>query len=426
MPKLAIIGAGPAGLVLALALLKHHPKIAFEIFERSPSHFDAATFDPNRSYTIDITGHGIKALKYVNATQVFDQNLIHFQGLHIHFLPTSETLGLDGKFPSKGWTGSRGDICRALLKELQERLDKLGCSLDSIVHFNAKVTDINVGAGSFKVVKGEEGEGTVLEFDLVVGADGGGSVVRGALQQQIPDFRVVSTQLSNHSIMLHMDKKDQAQELDPEYLHIFSRPPVMMVAGAINGESGRDDPRWFCQVGVSGPRTFSSAKEAKSLLVQQFPDIIKYCSDDAFDAFSKRPCMPTGKAKSCSSFWAGRCVLIGDAAAPFPPVGQGVNAAMEGACELEKCLAKYLKAEEETREPLQDACEEYTKVWRVETEAMRQIACKLDVDMSSSDQALEFFKQLFHSNSLHNSKDEHMSYSEALEKDRKFAFGIFQ
>jgi len=33
----------------------------------------------------------------------------------------------------------------------------------------------------------------------------------------------------------------------PGFLHGFRPPPVIFVAGAINGENGRDDPKWFCQ-----------------------------------------------------------------------------------------------------------------------------------------------------------------------------------
>ena len=36
-----------------------------------------------------------------------------------------------------------------------------------------------------------------------------------------------------------------------------------------------------------------------------------------------------GQSATCSQLHGGRAVLLGDAAAPFPPIGQGVNAAME-------------------------------------------------------------------------------------------------
>lgn len=47
----------------------------------SRSWKEAATYNPNRSYTIDITGHGKKAADHVGATKRFDQELIRFRGL---------------------------------------------------------------------------------------------------------------------------------------------------------------------------------------------------------------------------------------------------------------------------------------------------------------------------------------------------------
>jgi hypothetical protein len=151
--RVAIVGAGPAGLVLALALAKRS-EVSVTIFDRLPSHLAAETYNPDRSYTIDITGHGIRALKYIGSTARFDR--VHAQCTHARTrrrLPVAlrcpdaaashvcigrtnalvrcmqELIVFKGvyavfvgrKLPSHGWTGSRGDICRALQREYLER-----------------------------------------------------------------------------------------------------------------------------------------------------------------------------------------------------------------------------------------------------------------------------------------------------------------
>ena len=58
--KIAIVGAGPAGLTLACALAREGG-YAIDLFERGDDHFQAATYNPSRSYTIDITGHGLNS-----------------------------------------------------------------------------------------------------------------------------------------------------------------------------------------------------------------------------------------------------------------------------------------------------------------------------------------------------------------------------
>jgi 2-polyprenyl-6-methoxyphenol hydroxylase-like FAD-dependent oxidoreductase len=58
-PDIAIVGGGPSGLVLAIALACRG--IPTEVFERDADPKVAPRFNPDRSYTIDISGHGLKA-----------------------------------------------------------------------------------------------------------------------------------------------------------------------------------------------------------------------------------------------------------------------------------------------------------------------------------------------------------------------------
>ena len=77
---IAIVGAGPAGLTLALALAVRR-SLHVDVFERAADHRSSATFNPDRSYTIDITGHGLKAARYVGLTRKLDDSLIPFLGI---------------------------------------------------------------------------------------------------------------------------------------------------------------------------------------------------------------------------------------------------------------------------------------------------------------------------------------------------------
>jgi 2-polyprenyl-6-methoxyphenol hydroxylase-like FAD-dependent oxidoreductase len=52
--RVAIIGAGPAGLTLALALARRAARgesVRATLFERGEDHRAAATYNPDRSYT---------------------------------------------------------------------------------------------------------------------------------------------------------------------------------------------------------------------------------------------------------------------------------------------------------------------------------------------------------------------------------------
>ena len=108
---IAILGAGPSGLVLAIALARRG--LRSTVFERDVPPDAAPRFNPDRSYTIDISGHGLKALRHIDACAEFDDRMISFKGLKIPGRGTEE-------WTLPGWTGSRGDILRALMSVLEK------------------------------------------------------------------------------------------------------------------------------------------------------------------------------------------------------------------------------------------------------------------------------------------------------------------
>jgi 2-polyprenyl-6-methoxyphenol hydroxylase-like FAD-dependent oxidoreductase len=92
-------------------------------------------------------------------------------------------------------------------------------------------------------------------------------------------------------------------------------------------------------------------------------------SPKAVSDFSQRPCYHIGQKLLCSELHAGQAVLIGDAAGPFPPIGQGVNAAMEAAMVLSECIT--------TAGTLPTAVADYDARWRPELDAVSWISEKM-------------------------------------------------
>src|SRR5262245_33067886 len=108
---IALVGGGPAALVTAIALARRG--VPTTVFERDVHPAVAPRFNPDRSYTIDISGHGLNALRHVDACAYFDERMIRFKGLKI---PDGRTE--EWRLP--GWTGSRGDILRALMALVED------------------------------------------------------------------------------------------------------------------------------------------------------------------------------------------------------------------------------------------------------------------------------------------------------------------
>jgi len=77
--SIAFVGGGPASLVAAIALARRG--VPSTVFERDTHPEAAPRFNPDRSYTIDISGHGYRALRHIEACPCFDERLITFKGI---------------------------------------------------------------------------------------------------------------------------------------------------------------------------------------------------------------------------------------------------------------------------------------------------------------------------------------------------------
>lgn len=395
--RIVIIGGGPAGLVSAIAFARRG--IHTTVIERDPHPADTSQFNPDRSYPIDITGHGLKALRYIEATSVFNEYMFPFKGIKMFNGSMTEP------WKEQGWTGSRGDILRTLMTVVER--DHLDC-ID--YRFNTQVEDVNVETGEIFIQ--QDGLISALQFDFLIGADGGGSLVRKKMEQQLSYLTTEYAEISNYSTMLELDQN--TEHLDPHYLHVFGGLPIFLVVGAISGRKA-DSLRWFCSVGSDHELSLNEAENARTLLKQHAPDVLKMVSDDSLANFAMRKTYHIGRMLSCSQLYGGRAVLLGDAGAPFPPSGQGTNAAMESAIVLDQCIHRF------ELEHLQAASARYNKRWKPEADAVTWIARKVTYGKRK-----DMFRMLltvpFGINLIRNAKKIALSYSDVRKQGKHWGF----
>jgi 2-polyprenyl-6-methoxyphenol hydroxylase-like FAD-dependent oxidoreductase len=310
----------------------------------------APRVNPDRSYTIDISGHGLRALRHIDACASFDARMFPFKGLK---LPDGWTEA----WTLPGWTGSRGDILRALMALVEDRYREW-----ITLEFEFRVTSVNVETGTL-TCEHTGGVTRAAQFDFIIGADGAGSVVRPALVEQVPDFTVQTNSFPNYCTMIELDRVDHS--MDPHFLHGLSARPFC-VAGAIRPDAGSQTPRWFCAVGTKTSQTFASSDDALRYFRTHVPRVLELTSADKVAGFAERPCYHIGKTLACSRLYGGKAVLLGDAAAAFPPIGQGVNAAMESAMILDECIDETGSSAPQ----LLEAAKKYDAKWRPEADAV--------------------------------------------------------
>ena len=236
------------------------------------------------------------------------------------------------------------------------------------LEFESRVSAVDV-AGRHPDLPRSRAVATTKQFDFVVGGDGAGSVVRKAMVEQVAGFTVETRSFPNYCTMIELDRV--GDQLDESYLHGLSVRPFC-VAGAIKGDHGSETPRWFCAVGTRAKQQFSSADGARRFFRERIPRVLELTSDEKIAAFAERTCYHIGQTLTCSQLHGGKAVLLGDAAAAFPPIGQGVNAAMESAMMLDLCIGEVGSS------PLTllEAALAYNARWKPEADAVSWMSVK--------------------------------------------------
>jgi 2-polyprenyl-6-methoxyphenol hydroxylase-like FAD-dependent oxidoreductase len=384
MADIAIIGGGPGGLTAAIALARRG--IRSTVFERNGHPERMPRFNPDRSYPIDITGHGLRALRHIDAVAHFDAHMNPFRGIKYR----GRTID---RWSEPGWIGSRGDIMRTLMSFAEERHGDL---IEFV--FDSDVSTLDVHAGE---VAGRR-------FDLVVGADGAGSAVRTAMLDQVEGFTAETSSVPNYAIMLELDRV--GEQLDKRYLHLLAASPFM-IAGTILDDDKPDGVRWLCLVGLDKPTTFASPQQATAWLRRQCPRALDLTGEKAIADFSRRESLHLGRRLTCSHLHGGRAVLLGDAAAPFPPIGQGVNAALESAMVFDKCLASG---------PLDTAAARYEAAWKPEADAITWISQGLRFQSRAVLRTM--IATAFGANAIGKAKSSTLSYAQARRAARRLYY----
>jgi len=157
--KIGIVGAGPAGLYLALLMKRQHPDYRIQIIEQNPA---GATY-----------GWGIvfseRALSFLESSDPasYADIAAHLQSW------TNQVIGLNGQAVRIDGFGFSGMARLDLLCILQDHCRRLGVEMT----FETRLLDLGVFA----------------ECDLIVGADGANSIVRQLYAEQFqPAVEVLS------------------------------------------------------------------------------------------------------------------------------------------------------------------------------------------------------------------------------------------
>ncbi|HYD02525.1 MAG TPA: NAD(P)/FAD-dependent oxidoreductase, partial [Phycisphaerales bacterium] len=302
-----------------------------------------AGYQGGRSINLALSARGLWALDGVGLKDEVLRHAIPMRGRIMHAAEPNPTLVFQpyGSRPEHVINSiSRGGLNLALL-------NAAACHENVTLLFQRRCVDVDVPSCTAVFVNAA-GMEERLSADLVIGADGAFSAVRGALQRT-DRFEYSQSYLGHGYKELHIPALPQGAgphggfALDPNALHIWPRGSAMMIA------LPNPDRSFTCTLfwPFEGPHGFAgltTADAVRTFFERNYPDAVPLMPTLVEDFLEN----PVGSLVTvrCRP-WArhgerGTVAVIGDAAhAIVPFFGQGMNAAFEDVRVLAECLQRH-------------------------------------------------------------------------------------
>ena len=336
--KVAIIGAGPSGLLLAHYLLERNEQYQIDVYEKrnDPRRIPVSK---SRTFPIALNGRGMNALRQIPDLEAAILAIsVEIWGTIVH--------NQNGKprvisRPKPLIALDRTDLIKILLDTLEKKFDNSHINF----HFQWPCTQVNFAEKTltFQNQTSLDPQNFTVDYDLLIGADGARSVVRSHFLDT-PLFELEQKCIADDykSISLPSGINEKLNiRLEPDKVHTWrlNDGTVVILLKQLNGAvSGVIHfPRENNQV-----VTLASEEDVLHFFQQNFPEVGQLMPESEAAAFLKRPIATTLTIRCSHYHYSDSVLLIGDAAhAVSPALGQGCNAALEDVVILNQLLDEY-------------------------------------------------------------------------------------
>ncbi|MBF6025537.1 FAD-dependent oxidoreductase [Lysobacter niastensis] len=319
---ITLIGAGLAGAVLATLLARRGWQV--DVYEKRGDP-RLKGYGGGRSINLALAERGRHALRLAGADDAVMAQAVMMRGRMVHFLDGRTDLQRYGRDDSEViWSVHRGEL-NVILLDIAERA---GAHL----HFDRGLASVDFDARTATFTDPRDGSTHTAGFVSLVGADGAGSALRGAMASQ--------TELGERTEFLgHSYKEleippaaDGGFSIEPNALHIWPRGRYMCIA-LPNDERTFTVTLFLPNEGDPSFATVRNGAEARALFERDFADAVPLIPNLERD-FERNPAGLLATLYLDSWHLDDRAVLVGDAAHAMVPFhGQGMN------CAFEDCVA---------------------------------------------------------------------------------------
>jgi len=304
-----------------------------EVYEARPD-LRYTTVGGHRSINLTIATRGLDALRRVGLDgQVLDKlcTVLHSRVVHDR----------NGRLRNIPYGVRSHEVLHAVSRTelLKFLLDVAATEPGVRLHFQHRCVELDKASATTLFLDQRTGERRTVSADLVIGADGVYSVIRGRMQRREPvDF-------SQHFVPWRYKEftirpVDGEISLDTHALHVWPRGDFMMFALPNRDLSFNG----VCVLPAHGPNSFdelTEPDEVRAFFEAHFADAVPYMPRLIAEFFD-RPANGFPTIRTSSWHHGATVVLIGDACHGVVPFyGQGMNAAFEDCVVLDECLAEH-------------------------------------------------------------------------------------
>lgn len=350
--NITIVGAGLVGSLLGTMLAQRGHKVT--IFERRPDMRTSSGY-AGRSINLAMSDRGLRALRAAGIANEILAIAIPMHGRMMHDLDGNQTFQPYGKEGQYINSVSRGELNKVLMNAAERHGVR--------IVFNARCTDVDVETASATFTLGT-GETVSQSADILFGADGGFSAVRGRLQTR-DRFTYSQTYIDHGYKELHIPADEAGDfRIEKNVLHIWPRHSFMMI-GLPNPDGSFTLTLFYAHEGTDSFARLKTQDDVMAFFQTQFPDAIQHMPTLMEDFFTN----PESSLMTIRCFpWVinNKVALIGDAAHGIVPFyGQGMICGFEDCRILMECLEHHnnnwseaLHSYQRLRKPAGDAIAE--------------------------------------------------------------------